>query len=277
MARKRKSNKNKNRKVRRKRSAVRGVVANTTTSETDPQSPIEAPDEPESWHSSEWRGSRAGSRASRGFHFQDAVGAWFASRLASGDLAIDHLIPEGLDDLQLDAPEPTQVEVKSRQGRLGRFPVATAAKHIVDAWLRHVDRFSNNRRLIVVLEQGIEGWEHDTEHIVTEIPIARLANEVDGLDSWLHARVASRERASTILDDLKAGTTLLICSWSSISSETERHLAQVVELLPAALRMIGQTLRSMVADAVDLNAQAEFEDRASLRPQSYSWQDQLGV
>ena len=264
MARKRKSNKNKNRKARRKRSAVRGVVANTTTSETDPQSPIEAPDEPESWHSSEWRGSRAGSRASRGFHFQDAVGAWFASRLASGDLAIDHLIPEGLDDLQLDAPEPTQVEVKSRQGRLGRFPVATTAKHIVDAWLRHVDRFSNSRRLIVVLEQGIEGWEHDTEHIVTEIPIARLANEIDDLDSSLHARIASNERPPTVLDDLKAGTTLLICSWSSLSSETERHLAQVMDLPPAALRMIGQTLRTMVADAVDANAQAGFEDRASL-------------
>ena len=264
MARKRKSNKNKNRKVRRKRSAVRVVVANTTTSETDPQSPIEDTEEPESWYSSVWRDSRAGSRASRGFHFQDAVGARFASRLASADLAIDSLTPEGFDDLQLDGPEPIQVEVKSRQGRLGRFPVATAAKHIVDAWLRHVGRFGTSRRLIVALEQGIEGWEHGTDDDMTEIPVDRLANEVDGLDSSLHAHIASQAQSPTTLDELTAGTTLLICSWSSISSETERHLAQVIDLPPAALRMIVHTLRSVVADAVDANAQARYEARVGL-------------
>ena len=35
-----------------------------------------------------------------------------------------------------------------------------------------------------------------------------------------------------------------------------------MELPPAALRVIGRTLQSMVADAVDANAEAEFEDRA---------------
>ena len=264
MARKRKANKNKNRKVRRKRSAVRGVVANATTSETQPQFPIEDAEEPESWYSSVWRDSRAGSRAGRGFHFQDAVGAWFASRLASGDLAIDSITPEGLDDLQLDALDPIHVEVKSRQGRLGRFPLRTAAQHIADAWIRHIDRFGSCRRLVVVLEQGIEGWEQHGENILTEIPIAHLANEVDGLDACLRARIGFHERPSTILDDLKTGATLLSCSWGSLDSQTERQVAQVAKLPPAALRMIRQTLRSIVADAVDANAEADFDDRVSL-------------
>lgn len=64
-----------------------------------PQSGIDTPEQDESWLPDAWPDSRAGSRASRGFHFQDAVGAWLASRMASGDIAVDGLIPEGFDDL----------------------------------------------------------------------------------------------------------------------------------------------------------------------------------
>ena len=134
-----------------------GAILGTASSDSGAYSQLEteALEEREAWYSSEWQGSRAGSRASRGFHFQDVVGAWFASRLASGELAVDRIVPEGFDDLQLDAGAPVQVEVKSRQGRLGPFPVGVAARHIVDAWLRHVDRFGTGRRLIVVLERGL--------------------------------------------------------------------------------------------------------------------------
>ena len=264
MAKKRKRNNRKTPKTHRKRRHSQQAIAPTTVTNTPSQVGSEITEEGEYWYSHQWRESRAGSRAGRGFHFQDAVGAWFASRLASGDLAIDSLTPEGFDDLQLDGPEPVQVEVKSRQGRLGRFPVAIAAKHIADAWRRHVGRFGTSRRLIVALEQGIEGWEHGTDDEMTEVPVARLANEVDGLDSSLHAHIASQAQSPTTLDNLMAGTTLLICSWSSINRETQRHLAQLKDLPPAALRMIAQTLRSVVADAVDANAQARFEDRASL-------------
>ena len=154
MSSKRKSKKRRNRNLRAKRYRHQDV-AKPSFDRTADHAGIEAPDDQESWYSAEWLGSRAGARASRGFHFQDAVGAWFAARMASGDLAIDCLIPEGFDDLQLDAPEPVQVEVKSRQGRLGQFSVSAAAKHIVDAWFRHEDRFGTSRRLIVVLEHGL--------------------------------------------------------------------------------------------------------------------------
>ena len=60
-------------------------------------------------------------RASRGFHFQEAVGAWLASRIAAGELIADRLTPEGFDDLQLEGGEPIQFEVKSRQERRGPF------------------------------------------------------------------------------------------------------------------------------------------------------------
>ncbi len=188
-----------------------------------------------------------------------------ASRLASGELVIDSLIPEGFDDLQLDAPEPVQVEVKSRQEQLGRFPVGIAASHIVDAWLRHTDRFGTTRRLVVVLEQGIVGWDGAPEDHLVEIPVARLVEEVDRLGASLAARVASQGRPSTVVDELKIGTTLLICSWDDLIAETERHLELVVKNLPkAALGVICRELQSIVAAAVDANAEAGFEARTSL-------------
>ena len=239
-------------------------VGTSTVSGPRFQSKIDVSEEQESWYSNEWRGSRRGASSSRGFHFQDAVGGWLASRMASGDLAVDSLIPEGFDDLQLDAPESVQIEVKSRQGRLGLFPVGQAAGHIVDAWLRHTDRFGTSRRLVVALEQGIRGWRNDPECHVHEVPLARLANEVNGLDTSLVARVASQERPSTALNDLKANTTILICSWDGLIAETERHLGLVVNLPPAALRVIVKALQSMVADATNANAAPKFGDRTRL-------------
>ncbi len=224
----------------------------------------EALGEWEAWYSSEWQGSRSGSRASRGFHFQDVVGAWFASRLASGELEVDRIVPEGFDDLQLDADGPVQVEVKSRQGRLGPFPVGVAARHIVDAWLRHVDRFGTDRRLIVVLERGLEGWENGFERPVTEIPLSRLIEGVSGLEATLAADVESRGWPPTVARDMRLGTTLLTYSWDGLIADTERHLGFVVNLPTAALGVVARALQVMVANAVDTNAEAKFEDRSSL-------------
>ena len=221
-------------------------------------------EERESWYSLEWQGTRAGSRASRGFHFQDVVGAWFASRLATGELAVDRIVPEGLDDLQLEAEDPIQVEVKSRQGRLGPFPIWAAANHIVDAWLRHVDRFGTDRRLIVVLERDIVGWESGAGQPLADIPLSRVVDAVDGLADSLASAMASRGRRPSVAKDMMLGTTLLICPWDELLADTERQLGIVVDLPRAGLRVVARELQIMVADAVDANAESKFEDRSGL-------------
>ena len=66
------------------------------------------------------------------------------------------------------------------------------------------------------------------------------------------------------MEGMKVGTTLLICSWDGLIAETERHLGSVVNLPPAALGVIGRALQTMVADAVDANAEAGFQDCTSL-------------
>ena len=177
---------------------------------------------------------------------------------------MDRIVPEGFDDLQVDADQPAQVEVKSRQGRLGPFPVAVAARHIVDAWLRHVDRFGTDRHLIVVLERGLEGWENGFEQPVTEIPLSRLIEGVDGLEAALAGDIESRGRPPTVAGDMQRGTTLLTCSWDELIADTERHLGFVVNLSTAALGVVARALQVVVANAVDANAEAKFEDRSSL-------------
>ena len=247
---------------RRPPSSRKPVAAGTLTGVPQPE--LDSLDEDESWFADAWQDSRAGSRAGRGFHFQDAVGAWLASRLASGDLAADLLMPEGFDDLQVEATDPVQVEVKSRQGRLGPFPVGVAASHIVDASIRHSARFGTERRLVIVLEQGLAGLESGADRNLTEIPIAQMVAEVDGLGDALAARVASQGQASTAFENLKIGTAVVVCSWDDLTAETDRHVGRVVTLPPAALRRIGVGLRSIVADAVDANAAATFENRTGL-------------
>ena len=186
------------------------------------------------------------------------------SRLASGDLAADRLTPEGFDDLQIEATDPLQIEVKSRQGRLGPFPVGVAANHIVGAWIKHSARFGTERRLVIVLEQGLAGLESGPDRTLTEIPIAQIVGEVHGLGDALAARLVSQGQASTTLENLKVGTTAIVCSWDDLTAETDRHVGRVVTLPPAALRRIAVGLRSMVADAVDANAAATFESRTGL-------------
>ena len=192
------------------------------------------------------------------------VGAWFASRLASGELGFDCLVPEGFDDLQLEAAEPVQVEVKSRQRRMGPFPVGEAASRIVDAWLRHMDRFGNSRRLVVVLEQGILGLEDSLEQPITEVRLSQIVEEVHGFGDSLAAHVSSRGRPPSAAKDMEVGTTVLICSWDGLVTETERQLGLTVNLPAAALGVIARSLQILVADAVDANSQARLENRVAL-------------
>ncbi len=224
----------------------------------------ELDEDSESWFDDQWERSRAGSRASRGFHFQDAVGAWLASSIASGNLASYSLIPEGLDDLQLEGPEPIQVEVKSRQGRLGPFSIGLAAKVIVDSWLKHVERFGCDKRLTVVFEQGIEGCYKSLTGPIKEIPMGCLSKQISGLETSLGRRITSLERLPSMLDDLYLGTTIVMCSWDKLTSETEENVKSVRDLPAAALRVLARVLQSMVAKAVDENAEVEFKNRVVL-------------
>lgn len=220
--------------------------------------------EEEVWYSLAWRGSRSGARASRGFHFQEAVGAWLASRIMTGRMSADRLIPEGLDDLQLDAVEPVQFEIKSRQGRRGPFRVKEAAQIVATAWSRHSRRFGATRRLVVVLEQGFVGWDTSAGNNLDDIQLSRLIDEVEGFKAVLIDEATSIGLSSTDTDELASRTALLKCSWDDLIVDTHGHLASMVDLPPAALAVIRRDLWAMVSETIDTNAEADLKERAVL-------------
>ena len=256
------------RKSRRKKDALR-ARSGLTRLPIEEQVPMEPSaergsdhtDEQESWYSDEWETSRSGARASRGFHFQHAVGAWLASKLASAKIVGDTLIPEGFDDMQIDAIEPIQLEIKSRQGRLGTFPVGLAAHHIVAAWIRHVERFRNSRRLVVVLEQGIENWRDENERDIESKPVSEVIGRVESLDAALSLRLSSMGRPSHELEAIKDNTSVVICTWDHLTTEIEDNIRLVVNLPAGAVTIVGRQLMTMIADAVSSNAEIPFTAR----------------
>ena len=218
----------------------------------------------ESWLPVAWTKSRAGARAARGFHFQDAVGGWFASRLASGDLSADRLVPEGLDDIQIEGIDSVQVEVKSRQLQLGPFPVSTAAQHISRSWLRHQPRFGAGRKLMLVFEEGIAGLRASGEAGIITMPLAQVFGAVNGLREAVVARSERGGLSASDFEALEPLTEVVIATWGAMFEDTALHIGHVVALPPAALRRIALALRCLVADTVDENAAATFEHHVAL-------------
>ena len=125
-------------------------------------------------------------------------------------------------------------------------------------------RFGTSRRLIIVLEHGVVGWESVSEHYTKEVPLSRLVREVDGLSDSLAARLATQDSRSANIDELTLGISIIPCTWESLTAEMERSLNCVVELPPAALAILGRSLLSIVADAVDANAESDSDSRISL-------------
>src|SRR4051794_30749930 len=80
---------------------------------------------------SRWAESRSGAVAGRGYHYQDLVGAWVALQVLSGGIDPGRVVAEGFEDLSCESSTPQQVQVKSRQERVGDFRVAEVARFVI--------------------------------------------------------------------------------------------------------------------------------------------------
>lgn len=146
-----------------------------------------------------WTKTRSGARAGRGFHYQDAVGAWLCGRVLSGRLAIDRIVPEGFEDLSCEGPISWHVQVKSRQERVGDFTAADVAGHLVAMAKAHAERAAAGvtDRAILVLERPVAGelfthWDRPLSVLPTGHPVLReFATKAahaglnrDEIDAW---------------------------------------------------------------------------------------------
>lgn len=210
---------------------------------------------------SQWQDSRQGARAGRGFHFQDAVGAWLAANVAAGSIRVDAVVPEGLEDVSLEGDEPRHVQVKSRGEHLGPFPASDAAKHILDSWERHAVRREPGSRLAVVLERGIAG---DPRSGDWETPLAESLPDSSNLLKRLRVGCETRGIVGADIDRMLSSTVLLVISWGEVVAETVSLLGRLVSIPQVGLLSVARQLRVVVADAADCNARPDYEGRRVL-------------
>lgn len=207
-----------------------------------------------------WSQSRAGARSNRGYHFQDAVGAWLAARVAIGELAGD-LIPEGFDDMTLEDPESNNHQIKSRVEHLGPFPAATAAGHLFDAWGANNARPQPSSMITVVLERGVATTENLTD------PNARLASILAAgspLEVAIRRGAKGRGLSRDDLTAVLARTVALGLAWSDVDDRTDVLTSSLATVPPAARPVLRRTLYASVARATDHNSSADYDHRQRL-------------
>jgi hypothetical protein len=103
--------------------------------------------------------TRAGSHAGRGFsRYQDTTIAWLAVGCWAGDLSFGSVIPEGLDDAELEgAREKVFVQIKSRRDNVGPFGRSDVAKYLKELWIRASAAATSPERVLLILERDING------------------------------------------------------------------------------------------------------------------------
>lgn len=205
-----------------------------------------------------WASSRAGARAGRGFRFQDAAGAWLATRIWAGELNAAALVPEGVDDLTLhgEAGE-IRVQAKARHDPRGRFTTAELATIIVKsasatdaATLR-----SGACRIVVLLERPPQnlietGWEGT---------LADDAANAALLEPYLKEFLASSGLA---LADLLSASALI-----SIPNPLDGCVALINArrgTADAVARLVAHRLRHFVGEQADRNYRASADQPAAI-------------
>lgn len=209
----------------------------------------------------EWKQSRSGASAGRGFHFQDAVGALVAASVASGTLPAAQIVPEGREDLSLERDVDCHYQIKSRRFDLGLFPPATAARHIGEALQRQRELGIDGSSIVMVFERGIKGVELPDEfkpQSLTSMPE----------NSPLRTALKTWQQASDI-DDTEFGAleqtvAIIAISWHRIDEITLDELHKRTDLPASGNRLVARRLQALVADTADANSTPELERRRSL-------------
>lgn len=203
-----------------------------------------------------WATSRAGARAGRGFRFQDAAGAWLATRIWAGNLDATVLVPEGVDDLTLHGgTAEIRVQAKSRHDPRGRFTTAELAAILVkSAGTIEVERLqSGSCRIVLLLERPAEelfetGWDGS---------LADDANNAALLASYLADFTASK--GLTLNELLRVAAVVSIADpldESVILFGARRDTADAVG------RLIAHRLRHLVGEQADHNYRAPADQPA---------------
>jgi hypothetical protein len=208
-----------------------------------------------------WLSSRSGARSGRGFHYQDVVGAWLMARLLSGTLNASRVVPEGYEDLSCEGNEPWQVQVKSRQERVGDFTFREVALFLAEMWEKHLARESPSSDialLALVLEQPVYGVHFDEWG--TSIA-AHSRGEV--LTAALIQVAEERQWPEETVPRLMRSAIIFVLPWEEAAVELRREVLSVRDVYPVVADLIGRAFREAIANSVDQNAAVQSAEQSA--------------
>ena len=208
-----------------------------------------------------WAATRSGARAGRGFHFQDVVGAWLCARLLSGELLADRVVPEGYEDLSCEGMNGWEVQVKSRQERVGDFSSADVAEHLLALAVQHKRRSAAGLtgRPVLVVERPIGGM------VLSQWGVA--IGDQSAATPLVDALLALAERHGVSEAEIRGFTRevcVFVLPWRVAAEESRDAIAARFDLMPAAADPVVLALRDDVAAAADANASLAGESRAAI-------------
>jgi hypothetical protein len=240
--------------VHRPHQAIRTRPSSTRASQPAvPAAPVTAPDrtgvvvDP----LAQWSRNRHGATSGRGYHFQEAVGAWLVARMLT-DAEYTKVVPEGShEDMTCEGTITSGVQVKSRQEGREEYRAAEVAQHLHDLHTRRTEHpYDGPARL--VLERDVK--EQPLPAATTTV--GELA-EAHPLKAAVAKRLSKHQLAPDAVDDILVEVLGF--------DEARRLTAEIVCAKYGVETAIGELIAlrftQLVCDAADENAQVEYTDR----------------
>lgn len=192
------------------------------------------------------RSSLAGSRAGRGFRYQDAVAAYLATQAVVEGLSRT-VLPEAGDDVTLIEPTQTvHLQIRSRRGRRGELTGSDIAAWLVELLERHGDSFRNDLsiRLGLAVDRSTRGIDETEFHRTLDQQGSEPLREL------LERRMPEDLRPDQLLE---RSHLLVIAEPTRLGTEL---LAEHLSIAPAAALLVFREIQSRMGEIARLARRA---------------------
>lgn len=168
----------------------------------------------------------AGSRAGRGFRYQDAVAALLAVRGWADVSPFGKITPEGNDDCDLEsATARVFAQIKSRRDDIGPFSLGGVATFVTELWDRHDAAAIKPDELWLILERPFK----DAPPLTTLGPLPAVLLATPKLrDDPRFAALAARTRIMVAPAPMNVAVTVIAETLECAPAEGSIHYANVL-------------------------------------------------
>lgn len=183
--------------------------------------------------------------------------------MLAGQLAVDRIVPEEFEDLSCEGTAKWQIQVKSRQERVGDFTVGNVVTFLLHMFEAHKKRKGSltpdEQHLVLVLERPVAGHlPAEWGRTIDKLP------ETDLLRQSLLAEMRGREIDEADIRSVCSLVSVYVLPWRQAADELSRAISDRYQLPASAATPVVRALRDEVAECVDTNAAAAWSVRAGM-------------